>query len=81
LKYKSISAGNLFSIGNEMSETVYAVSGKVYRYEVYYPGSGKTYYVRKLSKANTKVGKDQGFSNKVSAIQDADRRARSEGLV
>jgi hypothetical protein len=64
-----------------MKETVYSVSGKVYKYEVYYPGTGKTYFVRKLSKAGTKVGKDQGYRDRGTAEREADRRARSEGLI
>lgn len=62
-------------------QIVYSVAGKVYRYEVYKPETGSKYYVRKLSKGGTKVGKDQGFSSETAAKSEANRRANSEGLI
>ena len=62
-------------------QIVYNVSGKVYRYEVYYPGTGTKYYVRKLAKGGKKIGKDQGFSSETAARLEANRRANSEGLI
>jgi len=64
-----------------MSEIVYDVSGARYRYEVYKPDTGKKFYVRKLSKAGVRVGKDNSHVSKEAAIREANRRARDEGLV
>jgi len=64
-----------------MSEIVYNVSGARYRYEVYKPETGKKFYVRKLSKAGVKVGKDNSHITQEAAIREANRRARDEGLI
>lgn len=64
-----------------MSEVVYNVSGQRFRYEVYKPETGRKFYVRKLSKAGVKVGKDNSHVTEGAAIREANRRARDEGFV
>ena len=64
-----------------MSTVVYNVSGARFRYEVYKPETGRKYYVRKLSKAGVKVGKDNSHVTEQAAIREANRRARDEGFV
>lgn len=65
-----------------MSEALYSVSGRLHKFEVYQPGGSSKFYVRKVSKKNSKViGSSVKWDSLGAAQRDADRRARDEGMV
>lgn len=60
---------------------VYRTNGKRFEYAVIKPDTGTRYYLYKLSKGGGIIGKPSAWDSQTAAMQQADMRARDEGLI
>jgi len=64
-----------------VSEVLYTAHGRRFKYIVYKPSIGTKFYVRKLTKTDKRIGKDDWFTNLDAAKRSVDRDAREENFV